>query len=130
MIQGEIAENQELEILSGRAGQIKVAGGEYVSTGFGSYKATLGPSKYGKLYNLKGLRIKEITGNLAEHPLKEINKEVRVAKMIDVDTPLPKYAGGGHMGIHVGLSDVSLHPILIGMLPSGLGVYQCPFVDV
>ena len=64
-----------------------------------------------------------------EHPLK-INKELRDAKMIDVDTPLPEYTRGGYLGILVGLQDVSLDPILIGMLPSGLGVYQCPFVDI
>ena len=87
MIQREVAENQELKILSGRAGRIKVAGREYVSTGFGSYKATLGPSRSGRFYNLKCQGIKEITGNLVEHPLKEINKELRDAEMIDVDTP-------------------------------------------
>ena len=47
MIQGEIAETQELQVLSGQTGQIKVAGGGYIPTNFGSYKARLGPSRSG-----------------------------------------------------------------------------------
>ena len=62
--------------------------------------------------------------------MKEINKELGDAEMIDVDTPLPEYTRKGHVGILVGLQDVSLDPILIGVLPSGLGVYQRPFVDI
>ena len=34
------------------------------------------------------------------------------------------------MSLLVGLQDISLDPVLIGILLSGLGVYQCPFVDV
>ena len=45
--------------------------------------------------------------------------------MIDVDTPLPEYTGQGQVGILVGLQDVSLDPVLIGVLPSGLGVPPC-----
>ena len=95
MIRGEIAETQELQILSGRAGRIKVAGGEYISTGFRSYKARLGPSRSGKLYNLKCQGIKEITGHLMKHPLQEINKEFRDAELIGIDAPLPEYTRGG-----------------------------------
>ena len=46
------------------------------------------------------------------------------------DASLPEYTGGGQVGLLVGLQDISLDPVLIGILPFGLGVYQCPFVDV
>ena len=34
------------------------------------------------------------------------------------------------MSVLIGLQDISLDPVLLGILPSGLGIYQCPFVDV
>ena len=120
MIRGEIAETEGLEILSARAGRNKVAGGDFISTGFGSYKTTLGPSRTGNFHNLKCQGIKEITGELMKHLLQEINQALRDMKMVDVNAPLPKFTGGGSVGILIGLQDVSLDPILIGTLPSGL----------
>ena len=130
MIRGEIAETEGLDILSARAGRIKVAGGDFISTGFRSYKTTLGPSRTWNFHNLKCQGIKEITGELMKHPLQEINQELREMEMVDMNAPFPKFTGGGSVGILIGLQDVSLDPILIGTLPSGLGVYQCLFVDV
>ena len=83
MIQGEIAETEGLEILSARAGRIKVAGGDFISTGFGSYKTALGPSRTGNFHNLKCQGIKEITGELMKHPLQEINQELWDTEMVD-----------------------------------------------
>ena len=34
------------------------------------------------------------------------------------------------MSLLIGLQDISLDPVLSDILPSGLGVYQCPFIDV
>ena len=87
MIRGEIAETEGLEILSARAGQIKVAGGDFTSTGFGSYRTTLGPSRTGNFHDLKCQGIKEITGELMKHPLQEINQELRDMEMMDVNPP-------------------------------------------
>ena len=83
-----------MEILSARTGKIKVAGGEFISTGFGSYKTTLGPSRTGNFYNLKCQGIKEITGELTKHPLQEINQELRNAEMMDVNAPPPEVTRG------------------------------------
>ena len=55
-----------------------------------------------------------------KHPLQEINLELRDMEMVDLNAPLPKFTRGGSVGILIGLQDVSLDPILIGTLPSGL----------
>ena len=65
-----------------------------------------------------------------KHPFQEINKELRDAELIGIDAPLPEYTGRGQVGLLVGLQDVSLDSVLIGVLPSVLGVYQCPFLNV
>ena len=50
--------------------------------------------------------------------------------MVGFDAPRPEYTRGGQVSLLVGLQDISLDPVLTGILPSGLRVYQCPFVDV
>ena len=120
MIREEVAETEGLEILSAQAGRIKVARGDFVSTGFGSNKITLGPSRFGEFYDLKCQGIQEITESLAKHPLQEINQELRDTEMVGEDTSLLLFTGGGKVRILVGLQDVSLDPVLIGTLTSGL----------
>ena len=95
MIRGEIAETQELQVLSGRAGRIYATGGGYMSTGFGSYKARLGPSRSGKQLELNCQGLQEITGPLVKHLLQEIHKELRDAGVIGFNAPLPEYTGEG-----------------------------------
>ena len=34
------------------------------------------------------------------------------------------------MGVLVGIQDVQLDPVLIAVLPSSIGIYRCPFVDM
>ena len=130
IITEEMVENKELEIVSARAGKIKVAGGDYVSTDFGTYKAVLGPSRSGEYYSLQCKGMKSIMGDLTEHPLEEINRELRDSELVDLDTPVPEYTDGGRVGLLVGLQDVRLDPVLFGTLPSGTGVYRCLFVDI
>ena len=127
LVRGKVAETQELQMISNRAVRITVAGGGQVSAQFGSYKTQL--SNSGRKRELICQGIQEITGQFKKYPLQEVHQEFRDAKL-GFDTPLPEYTGGGQVSQLVGLQDISLDPVLIGILPSGLGVYQCPFVDV
>ena len=61
--------------------------------------------------------------------LQEVPQEFRDVAL-GFNAPLLEYTGGGQVSLLVGLQDISLDPVLIGILPSGLGVYQCPFVDI
>ena len=58
------------------------------------------------------------------------NQGVEEIGLVDPTIPLPEFAGGGPVGLLVGIQDIRLDPILLGTLPSGIGVYQCPFVDI
>ena len=60
------------------------------------------------------------------YQLNEVNEELRELGMINLETPLPEYAGGGDVGLLIRIQNVQFDPVLLGMLPSGIG---CPFVD-
>ena len=66
---------------------------------------------------------------MKKYSLQEAQQELRNVKG-GFDAPLPDYTGGGEVSILIGLQDISLDTVLLDILPSGLGVYQCPFVDV
>ena len=70
-------EQENLEILSTRAGQVRVAGGQQISTDYAVYKAVLGPSKDGDYFHLDCQGMRTIAGDLAEQQLDEVNRELR-----------------------------------------------------
>ena len=44
--------------------------------------------------------------------------------------PLPFSIRGSPVGLLIGLQNITMNPVLIGILPSGLGVYRSVFTDV
>ena len=69
-------------------------------------------------------------GNLEKQDLDEVNEELRAMNLLESTVPLPRYAGGGEVGVLLGIQDVHLDPVLVGVLPSGTGIYRCLFVDM
>ena len=69
------------------AGRGRVAEGQEISTEYGVYKAILGPSKDGDYFHLDCQGMRAIAGDLAEQPLNEVNRELRVSGLIDPATP-------------------------------------------
>ena len=130
LIVGEIAETENLQILSARDGCIQVAGGHKVSTDYGLYRAVEDPSTSGEYFGLNCQGIAKIAGDLKEQSLNEVNTELRRSGLINPDTLLPEYAGGGPLELLIRIQDVQLDPVLVAVLPSGIGVYKCPFIDV
>ena len=90
----------------------------------------LGPSITRENRYLDCQGVNTIAGSLKEQSLKEVNKELRKFGLVDQHTPLPRYAAGGSVGVLVGIQDVQLDPVLIAVLPSSIGIYRCPFVDM
>ena len=97
---------------------------------FGSYRVKVGPYIAGgdKFVECQG--VNSIVGNLKMQDLDEVNEEMRATGLLEPTVPLPRYAGGGDVGILLGIQDVQLDPVLVGVLPSGTGLYRCPFVDM
>ena len=118
LIVGELAETENLKILSGC---IQVAGGQQIPSDMGLYRAILGPSVSGEYFNLNCQGITKIAGDIMEQSLTEVNTELRRSGLINPDTPLPKYAGGGPLDLLIGIQDIQLDLILIATLPSGIG---------
>ena len=74
--------------------------------------------------------VNSIAGSLKKQNLHKVNDELRALNIFEPTVPLPKHSGGGDVGILVGIQDVQLDPVLVCVLPSGTGLYRCPFVDI
>ena len=129
MIRGIVAENQKLPGCSARAERIAVAGGGQVLTQYGSYKSLLPLPNSGSKKELQCQGMQSIMGPIKRYPFQEVQQELRNVKG-RFEAPLPEYTRGGEVSVLIGLQDISLDPVILGILPSGLGIYQCPFVDV
>ena len=119
-----------MQTISSRPKIMTVAGGHTLTTKYGSFRVEIGPLITGgdKFLDCQG--VNSIAGSLKKQSLHQVNEELRETGFLDPTVPLPKHAGGGDVGILVGIQDVQLDPVLIAVLPSGTGVYRCPFIDM
>ena len=72
----------------------------------------------------------ELTTEFRRYSLEEISQEYRNSCKEGKPEPVPKYTGGGKVGLLLGLKNPRLHPVLIKTLDSGVAVYKSPFKDV
>ena len=130
LIDGQLAEEENLKIMSDKSATIKVIGGEQVSTQYGVYELKLGSKETNNCFSLTCHGLNEVTEHFEEYNLFAINQEVRSSSTeIDPSEPLPTKVGGGPVKLLIGISDVALDPIKIGTLESGIGIYRSPFID-
>ena len=125
-----VAKARKSEMVSSQPKKITVAGGKTITLKPGVYEARLGPSITVDDKIIDCHRVKSITGNLQKQDLQEVNAELDSSGLIDQQLPLPKHAAGGDVSVLIGLQDVRLDPVLIAVLPSGIGVYRCTFKDI
>ena len=72
-----------------------------------------------------------ITNDFYKYDLSDIVHEFRKkSTKSDKYAPLPPYAAGTSVGLLIGIKNNKLDPTLIEVLPSGIGVYKSPFVDI
>ena len=110
-----------METLSSRPKVMTVAGRHKLITKFGSFRVEMGPLITGGDRFLDCQGVNSIAGSLKKQSLYHVNEELRETGLFDPTVPLPKHTGGGDVGILVGIQDVQLDPVLIGVLPSGTG---------
>ena len=130
LILGKVAQSGKMGIISNRHTKMTVAGGHTLTTKYGVYRAEIGPSIIGENMYIDCQGVNAIAGSLRKQSLKEVNRELRGTGFLDQNTPLPRHTAGGIVGVLVGIQDVQLDPVLIAVLPSGIGVYRCPFIDI
>ena len=127
LIDGEMAEREDLCVLSQEPTRINVAGGSNLSSEYGKYLLTLGSPEFG-WHRLTCHGMPEVTVRFPKYDLHAINQEYQ--QIYGNNCPLPAFTGGDAVSLLIGLQNVLLDPVRIGVLPSGLGVFQSPFKDV
>jgi hypothetical protein len=99
-------------------------------TGYGTYCAQLGPDSEGVFWELTFQGISEISSRYPKYTLSSINKEVWSTGRILKSEILPPFIGGQESDLLIGFKTPDLCPQLVFSLPSGLGLYKCPFKDI
>ena len=130
LIKADVAEQANLPIISNRPTALSGVGGGSVDAAYGTYQLVMGSENSGSWHQLTCSGIGSITRKCNKYDLSPINTEARrhIAE-IDDQTTLPNTIGGCEVDLLLGIKDVSLDPVLLGMLPSGVGVYRSPFTD-
>ena len=73
----------------------------------------------------------EVTSEFQRYDLGEINLEyLKNASDDEKENILPKTVGGSKVHLFLGIKNTKIQPVLIKVLPSGVGVYLSPFKDV
>ena len=97
----------------------------------GKFRFNLGPTESGQYHELKCQGISSVTSRFERYDLSEINAEYRSNKIHPYNgEPLPEYAAGDEVKLLIGIKNNHLNPTIITILPSGVGVYRSPFIDI
>ena len=73
----------------------------------------------------------KVTSEFQRYDLGEINLEyLKHASDGEKENILPKTVGGSKVYLLLGIKNTKIQPVLIKVLPSGVGVYPSPFKDV
>ena len=121
---------ERLEKTTEKGTTIKTLGGGSICTRYGNYRFSLGPTEENEFAEINCIGMDELTTEFRRYSLEEISQEYRNSCKEGKPEPVPKYTGGGKVGLLLGLKNPRLHPVLIKTLDSGVAVYKSPFKDV
>ena len=131
LILGELAVTESLQLISSRSSSLTVVGGSSIKTEYGSYRLALGPDTSGEFYEVKCQGMDQVTSKFKRYDLSEIVAEFRQCADTKIKHEiLPPYVAGSEVHLLLGIKNTYLNPVLLGILPSGVGVYRSPFVDI
>ena len=131
LIDGDLATWENLQCISEKPTSLPVVGGNQIKTEYGQYKFSLGPSPENEFHTLTCLGMDSVTNEFCKYDLSEIVHEFRSkSTKSDKYAPLPPYAAGTSIKLLIGIKNNKLDPTLVVVLPSGIGVYKSPFVDI
>ena len=131
LIKGELATKENLQRISMKPANLTVVGGSTVKTEYGVYRFALGPTESGDYHEIRCQGIDRITSDFKKYRTDEIVKEFKqYANPTLTSDPVPPYIAGTEVHLLLGIKNTHLDPTLITILPSGVGVYKSPFVDI
>ena len=131
IIDGELATQQNLQLVSNKPTALTVVGGKKIKMDYGTFRFNLGPGGDEEYHEIICAGMNSVTTEFEKYDLSEICEEFREnAEPGEENTILPKTVGGSEVQLLLGIKNTHLDPVLIKRLPSGVGVYLSPFKDV
>ena len=131
LIDGDLATRENLLCTSEKPTSLSVVGGNQIKTEYGQYKFSIGPTPENEFHTLTCLGMDSVTSEFSKYDLTDIIHEYRSSiTKSDKYAPLPPYAAGTTVKLLIGIKNNKLDPTLIEILPSGVGVYRSPFIDI
>ena len=129
LISGPLAERLKLKVHDDRPVGIGTAGNGGCWSFYGSYEFGLGPDQEGFYYKIVARGMKTVTAKFKKYDLSPINDELRDRDPSGYGREiLPASIGGVECGLLLGIN-CKLQPLLVFVLPSGLGVYRTQIKD-
>ena len=128
LIKGEIAVQENLQVISKKPTNLTVVGGTSIRTEYGTYRFALGPTDKDEFHEINCQGMDNVTTRFRKYDLQDICTEYN--QHVSIPEPLPKYAAGSEVHLLLGIKNTHLDPVLITILPSGVGVYRSPFKDI
>ena len=130
LIEGQLAEDISLKVVSDRPVSVGVLGGGGVWTQYGMYSVCLGPTEEGHYYEITAQGIYRMTAEFPRYDLTDVNKETRRSGLLPKGNALlPKCIGGQRAKLLIGIKSTGLDPVQIFQLPSGLAIFKSPIAD-
>ena len=131
IIDGALATQQNLQLISSKPTALTVVGGKKIKTDYGTFRFNLGPGEDNQYHEIVCAGMDSVTAGFGKYDLSEICQEYRDnAKPEEKNVILPPSVGGTQVQLLLGIKNTHLDPVLLKVLPSGVGVYLSPFKDV
>ena len=130
LVRGEFAEQNGFKVIDQENQRISGVANMGMWCGYGIYSASIGQDKNGDYWQLTFQGINNITNSVPEYSWESVNRETKQNGKISRHEILPPSIGGRPVDIIIGVKNPELVPVLEHVLPSGLGLYRCPFTDI
>ena len=124
LIDGNLASKEGLQAISSERTRLGLIAGGQVESEFGKFRFNLGPGEDDKYHEITAVGMNELTTEFHKYDLEEINLEyLKHASDGEKENILPKTVGGSKVHLLLGIKNTKIQPVLIKVLPSGVGVY-------
>ena len=103
-IDGQLARQEELQLISSKAIALGVIGGGSIRTEYGSFQFNLGPGEDRNYHRITAVWMENVTAGFGEYTLKEIAQELKeTASPTMLEYVLPETVGGTKVHILLGI---------------------------
>ena len=131
LIDGNVVLKEGLQAISSESTRLGLIAGGQVESEYGTFRFNLGPGDEDKYHEITAVGMNEITTEFLKYDLEESNLEyLKYAGEGEKENILPKTVGDSKVHLLLGIKNTKIQPVLIKVLPSGVGVYLSPFKDV